>query len=93
MHVTLYNIWSFTMKKLKKIPVQIYLDPEQQRIIGLLSKTSGKSKAAIIRSCISSFIASLPLEKDPALNIMNLGASGKKDIAEKHDDYLVSLEK
>ena len=93
MHVTLYNIWSFTVKKLKKIPVQIYLDPEQQRIIGLLSKTSGKSKAAIIRSCISNFIANLPLEKDPALNIMNLGASGKKDIAEKHDDYLVSLEK
>ena len=93
MHVTLYNIWSFTVKKLKKIPVQIYLDPEQQRIIGLLSNTSGKSKAAIIRSCISNFIANLPLEKDPALNIMNLGASGKKDIAEKHDDYLVSLEK
>ncbi len=93
MHVALYNIWSFTMKKLKKIPVQIYLDPEQQRIIGLLSKTSGKSKAAIIRSCISNFIANLPLEKDPALNIINLGASGKKDIAEKHDDYLVSLEK
>ena len=81
------------MKKLKKIPVQIYLDPEQQRIIGLLSKTSGKSKAAIIRSCITHFIAGLPLEKDPALNIMNLGASGKPDIAEKHDDYLVSLEK
>ena len=81
------------MKKLKKIPVQIYLDPEQQRIIGLLSKASGKSRAAIIRSCISNFIANLPLEKDPALNIMNLGASGKKDIAEKHDDYLVSLEK
>jgi len=93
MHVTLYNIWSFTVKKLKKIPVQIYLEPEQQRIIGLLSKTSGKSKAAIIRSCISNFIANLPLEKDPALNIMNLGASGKKDIAEKHDNYLVSLEK
>lgn len=81
------------MKKLKKIPVQIYLDPEQQRIIGLLSKTSGKSKAAIIRSCIDNFIASLPLEKDPALNIMGLGASGKQDIAEKHDDYLISLDK
>jgi len=81
------------MKKLKKIPVQVYLDPEQQKIISFLSKTSGKSKAAIIRSCISNFIAGLPLEKDPALNIINLGASGEKDIAEKHDNYLVSLEK
>ena len=81
------------MKRLKKIPIQVYLEPEQQKIIGLLSKTSGKSKAAIIRSCISEFIASLPPEKDPALEIMNLGASGKKDIAEKHDDYLISFKK
>jgi len=81
------------MKRLKKIPIQIYLEPEQEKIIGLLSKASGKSKAAIIRSCISKFITSLPLEKDPALNIMNLGASEKKDIAKRHDDYLISFER
>ena len=79
------------MKKLKKIPIQVYLEPEQQKILGLLSKTTGKSKAAIIRLCISKFFASLPVEKDPALSIMNLGASGKKDIAESHDDYLTSF--
>ena len=82
-----------TMKRLKKTPIQIYLEPEQDKIIALLSKASGKSKAAIIRSCISKFLSSLPPEKDPVLGIMNLGASGKKDIAERHDDYLISLEK
>jgi len=56
-----------------------------------LAKDSGQSKAAVIRSCISRFIDSLPLEKDPALDIMNLGASEKKDVAERHDDYLISL--
>jgi len=81
------------VKRLKKIPIQVYLEPEQERIIRLLSKTSGKSKAAVIRSCISRFIASLPLEQDPAMDIMNLGASGKRDIAKRHDDYLNSLEK
>ncbi|NVM20680.1 MAG: hypothetical protein HWN68_02730 [Desulfobacterales bacterium] len=81
------------MKRLKKTPIQIYLEPEQEKIITLLSKASGKSKAAIIRSCISKFIDRLPLEKDPALGIMNLGSSGKQDIAKKHDDYLVSYEK
>ena len=81
------------MKRLKKIPIQIYLEPEQDKIIGILSKETGKSKAAIIRSCISKYIAGLPLEKDPALDIMNLGTSGRKDIAEKHDEYLISLEK
>ena len=81
------------MKRLKKIPMQVYIDPEQQKIIGQLSKSTGKSKAAIIRLCISEFIASLPAEKDPALNIMNLGASGKNDIAERHDHYLNSFKK
>ena len=81
------------MKRLKKTPIQIYLEPEQDKIIALLAKASGKSKAAIIRSCISQFLSSIPPEKDPALDIMNLGASGEMDIAEKHDDYLISLEK
>jgi len=78
------------MKKIKKIPTQIYLEPEQEKIIALLSKATGKSKAAIIRSCISKFLSNLPLEEDPALGIMNLGASGKNDIAERHDEYLIS---
>ncbi|MDY6838816.1 MAG: hypothetical protein SWH78_12675 [Thermodesulfobacteriota bacterium] len=80
------------MKKQKKIPIQIYLDPQQDKIIGLISKNSGKSKAALIRSCVSEFIAGIPPEKDPALDIMNLGASGKKDIGQRHDDYLISEE-
>jgi len=82
-----------TMKGLKKIPIQIYLEPEQDKIIGLLAEARGKSKAAIIRSCISQHIESLPLENDPALKIMNLGESEEKDIAERHDDYLISFEK
>jgi predicted DNA-binding protein len=80
------------MKKLKKVPIQIYLEPEQQKVLDILSKTSGESKASIIRACISKFIESLPLAEDPALNIVNLGASGKKDISEQHDDYLRSYQ-
>ena len=76
------------MKKIRKVPIQIYLDPEQFKIIDRLAKASGKSKAATIRACIAKYLDSLPLENDPALNIMNLGESGRKDIAEKHDDYL-----
>jgi len=81
------------MKRRKKIPIQIYLEPEQDKLLGLLSESSGKSKAAIIRSCISRHIESLPLEDDPALKIMNLGESEEQDIAERHDDYLISFEK
>lgn len=81
------------MKNINKIPVQVYLEPEQMKAVSLLSKSSGKSKAAVIRLCISKFISELPVEDDPALNIMGLGASGKSDIAQKHDDYLISYTK
>jgi hypothetical protein len=81
------------MKTHKKIPLQIYLDPGQEKIIGILAKESGKSRAAIIRSCISELIASLPPERDPVLGIINLGASGRDNIAEKHDEYLISSKK
>ena len=81
------------MGKLKKIPIQIYLEPEQNKTIGFLSRKSGKSKAAVIRLCISRYLESLPPEEDPALRNMMLGASGRKDIGEKHDDYLISFEK
>jgi hypothetical protein len=77
------------MIKSKKIPIQIYLDPDQFKMIDLLSKAMNTSKAATIRNCITKYLESLPLENDPALNIINLGASGKKDIAAKHDDYLI----
>ncbi len=79
------------MGKLKKIPIQIYLEPEQDKVISFLSKTSGTSKAGIIRLCISRYLDSLPPEKDPALGNMKLGASGRRDIAEKHDEYLTSV--
>ncbi len=73
--------------------MQIYLEPQQEKIIELLSKNTGQAKAAIIRACIAKFIEDLPLENDPALNIMSLGASGQKDIGKRHDDYMVLHEK
>jgi len=77
------------MIKSKKVPIQIYLDLDQFKMIDHLSKAGNTSRAATVRNCIAKYLESLPLENDPALNIMNLGASGKKDISAKHDDYLI----
>ncbi|MBW1921583.1 MAG: ribbon-helix-helix protein, CopG family, partial [Deltaproteobacteria bacterium] len=38
------------MKNLKKIPIQIYIEQEQEKILEALSRATGRSKAAIIRS-------------------------------------------
>jgi predicted DNA-binding protein len=76
------------MKTTKKVPVQIYLEPEQDRLLRRVSQDSGMSKAAIIRSCISRYLEDLPVADDPAWRIVNLGASGKGDVAARHDEYL-----
>jgi len=76
------------MKSRRKVPFQIYLEPEQEKMIDLLSHRNKISKAAIIRLCISKYMESIPLEDDPAFKIINLGASGKRDISERHDEYL-----
>lgn len=81
------------MKRSKKIPIQLYLEPDQDQLLRRLSKDKGMSRAAIIRYCISQYIGNLPVEDDPALRIVGLGASGKGDIAESHDDYLSSYER
>jgi len=80
------------MKTRKKTPFQIYLEPEQEKMIELLSIQTKKSKAAVIRLCISRYMETLPVEEDPALNIINLGSSGIRDISSKHDDYLNRFE-
>jgi len=89
LYIKKYAIGISAMIKSKKVPIQIYLDPDQFKMIDLLSKARNTSKAATIRNCIAKYFESLPLANDPALNIINLGASGKKDIAAKHDDYLI----
>ena len=93
LHIKKSNIGFIAMAKSRKIPIQIYLDPDHYKMIDHLSKSRKTSKAATIRNCIANYLESLPLEDDPALNIMNLGASGIKDIAAKHDDYLVESKK
>ena len=80
------------VQKIAKIPVQIYLEPEQNKLLVALAEQRGKTKAAIIRDCIDRLLESIPLGEDPALRLMKLGASGKTHVSERHDDYLVGLQ-
>ncbi|MBW1800983.1 MAG: CopG family transcriptional regulator [Deltaproteobacteria bacterium] len=78
---------------MKKVAIQVYIDQEQDRVLGYLSKTQKRSKASIIRTCLQDYLARLPVEEDPILKVIGLGDSGYTDISEKHDDYLVRMEK
>ena len=65
------------MKRLKKKPIQIYIEPQQNNILEGLSKKKRVSKAEIIRESLEKYFKGLPVEEDPALGLIGLGNSGK----------------
>lgn len=88
---TSFNVmYTSDMKALKKKPIQVYIEPTQDNALEVLSKRRGVSKAAIIRESLGKFLRELPVEKDPAMDLIGLGSSGKGDLSEKHDKYLAS---
>jgi Ribbon-helix-helix domain len=76
------------MRNLKKKPIQIYIEPQQNNMLEVLSSKRGVSKAEIIRRSLETFFKNLPLEDDPAMGLVGLGSSGKGDLSDQHDNYL-----
>ena len=66
------------MKTLKKKPIQIYIDVGQDTLLDALSRRRGISKAAIIRESIEKMLREMPVEEDPAMELMGMGGSGKR---------------
>jgi hypothetical protein len=77
------------MKNLKKKPIQIYIEPQQDHILEILSKKTGISKAGIIRESLGKFLKEIPVEEDSAMGLIGLGSSGKRNLSDQHDKYLV----
>jgi hypothetical protein len=76
------------MKSLKKKPIQIYIEPQQDYVLGNLAKRKGVSKAEIIRKSLDKFLREIPLEEDPGMGLIGLGSSGKGNLSDNHDKYL-----
>ncbi len=76
------------MKRLKKKPIQIYIEPQQDYVLGDLARKKGISKAEIIRKSLDNFLREIPLEEDPGMGLIGLGSSGKKNLSRDHDQYL-----
>ncbi len=75
------------MNPLKKRPIQIYIEPKQEKVLDALAHKKGVARSEIIRLSLDKYLSQLPVEEDPAMNVIGLGKSGKKDLAEKHDYY------
>jgi hypothetical protein len=77
------------MKKPTKKPVLIYLEHRQDHILSALSEKKGISKAAIVRESVEKYLAGLPVEDDPLMDIVGLfDSGGKGDLSINHDKYL-----
>jgi hypothetical protein len=81
------------MKALKKKPIQIYLEPQQDDVLNLLAQKRGISKAEIIRRSLEKFFKEIPLEEDPAMGLIGLGSSKKGDLSVHHDQYIARYAK
>jgi hypothetical protein len=92
--ISLFVMYIFSMRTLKKKPIQMYIEPRQDTALAVLAKKRGVSKAELIRESIEKYLTTLPLDEDPAMGIVGLGSSsGKGDTSAQHDRYLVKYAK
>lgn len=69
--------------------VQVYLKPDQDRLLEELAKRYRVSKAHLIRESIDRYLQAFPVKDDPALKLIGVaGKTGLRDLSERHDDYL-----
>ena len=52
-------------------------------------RKKGVSKIEIIRESLDKFLREIPLEEDPGMGLIGLGNSGKRNLSDHHDKYLV----
>ncbi len=66
---------------------QIYLEPEQHRLLKKEAEAKGISLAELLRQMAWEHLRSEPTHKD-FLSVVALGRSGKTDVSQEHDRYI-----
>lgn len=66
---------------------QIYLEPEQHRLLKKEAEAKGISLAELLRQMAWEHLRAEPTRKD-FLSVVGLGKSGKTSISEEHDRYI-----
>lgn len=71
-----------------RYPLQVYLNQDQLQALKDVAQREGVPMASIVRESIARYLAGVPLSEDPALGIIALGSSERRDLARNHDRYL-----
>lgn len=74
--------------------LQFYLEPELNKNLDRAARKSGVSKAFLVREGVRRVLAEneIPFD-DPLMNLIGGGKSGRNDISERHDRYLIDQKK
>lgn len=78
-------------KKSRRVrePLQVYLDPDERRLLDRLAKVTGLSRAEILRRGVRSYARENATGSPLFEFLMAVGGDHwPADIAERHDDYL-----
>jgi len=67
---------------------QVYLEPEQHRSLKREARERGISLAELLRQIVGHYLRR-ERPREEFLRIVGLGKSGRSDISEEHDRYLV----
>ena len=74
------------------VPFQVQLERAQHRRLKRLADSRGVSMGSILRESVAEYLASAPIEEDPAFGIIGLidddGPTPHGDPAVEHDSYL-----
>jgi hypothetical protein len=79
---------------MKKIPIQVYLDARDRRLLDELSARHGLSMAEIVRLAIRRWSRDERMEEDPVLALIGTldNAALPPDLSTRHDEYAVRAE-
>lgn len=79
-------------RRVVREPVQVYLDPDDRRLLDTLARDTGLSRAEILRRGIRSFAAAARGDgvRSPMLAFLDemVGEDWPEGMAERHDDFL-----
>ncbi len=77
------------MSALTKKPIQIYLRAEQLEALRALARRRQVAVSELVREGVDEVLAAMSVDEEPLSDIVGMFDSGRGDLADRHDDYLV----
>ena len=66
----------------------IFIEPQLERELQALARRMGRPMAAIVREAVAQYVAADRERRPSRLGFVASGRSGRRDIAERHEDLL-----